>query len=291
MTDGDAMGRQSRKRGFNEDTMWAARTTMAKVSGLKVFTELDGYAEEKWTWAIPLEIIYLTPLGSWNPYNLVLNPADTIAAENGRNGGFTAATAFQGSSNSVFYRTPEVFFGNSSGGDAADTTQDVVGVLDPGGVIRRCRASGIWVFFPPIPNVGQMVRQRFPIAPLHSKKNPGVQQLYALKHAMSSAPSILNGSFVNLAVSPASLITSSGSDVTRHIHDVFIVSADVERLTLLQSIIVDTDLANTHTHTLRLSARKVGDQLEYTQLDCDGAGAVCPDGHQKVCRSGSTCVV
>jgi len=289
MTDGDAMGRQSRKRGFNEDTMWAARTTMSKVSGLKVFTELDGYTEEKWTWAIPLELIYLTPLGSWNPYGLTLNSGDTFADANGRNGGFTFATAFNGSNNRVFYRTPEAFFGNSSSGDSADTTQNVVGALDPGGTIRRVRASGIWVFFPPIPNVGNMVRQRFPIAPLHTRKNPGVQQTQALKHALSNAPGILNGSFVNLAVAPANLITSSGSDVTRHLHDVFVGSSDVERLTLLQSVVVETDQTNTHTHTLRLTAVKVGDTLSYTLVDCDGAGPVCPDGHGKVCRSGTTC--
>ena len=26
--------------------------------------------DQKWTYAIPLEIIYMTPLSSWNPYNL-----------------------------------------------------------------------------------------------------------------------------------------------------------------------------------------------------------------------------
>jgi hypothetical protein len=289
MTDGDAMGRQSRKRGFNEDTMWAARTTMSKVSGLKVFTELDGYTEEKWTWAIPIELIYLNPLGTWNPYNLIMAPGDTIADANGRNGGFTSATAFNGSNNRVFYRTPEAFFANSTNGDSADTTQNVVGALDPTGVVRRVRASGIWVFFPPIPNVGPAVRQRFPIAPMHTRKNPGVQQAQALKHALSNSPGILNGSFVNLAVAPANLITSAGTDVTRHLHDIFVASADVERLTGGASVVIDTDQTNSHTHTIRLSAIKVGDQLIYTIVDCDGGGSVCPDGHNKVCRSGTTC--
>jgi len=37
LVDGDAMGRQARKRSFNDDSMWAARTTQPRVSGLKAF--------------------------------------------------------------------------------------------------------------------------------------------------------------------------------------------------------------------------------------------------------------
>jgi hypothetical protein len=270
--------------------MWAARTTQSKVSGLKIFSDLDGYVEEKWTWAIPIELIYLTPLGSWNPYGLSMASGNDYADANGRDGGFTAATAFNGSNSRVFYRTPEEFFGNASNGDSADTTQNVVGVLDPQGNVRRCRASGIWVFFPPIPGVGDQVRQRFPIAPVHHKKNPGIQQLFALKHAILNVPNVLNGSFVNLATSPASLITSAGTDVSRHIHDLLIPGALVDALANAQSVTVDTDLANGHTHTIKLTAVKVGDTLVFTMIDCDDNGPTCPDGHTKVCRSGSSCV-
>lgn len=55
MNNRDAMGRQKRKRGFNDNSLWAARTTQERVSGLKIYSEEDGEVEEKWTWAIPLE--------------------------------------------------------------------------------------------------------------------------------------------------------------------------------------------------------------------------------------------
>lgn len=50
------MGRLKRKRGFNDGNLWAARTTQSKVAGLSVYSEVDGFVEEKWTWAIPLEV-------------------------------------------------------------------------------------------------------------------------------------------------------------------------------------------------------------------------------------------
>jgi len=107
--DGDDSGRYHQRRGFNDDTLWAARTTMSKVSGLRVSTPEEGEIEEKWfahllflvalhrpsyvlysrTWAVPLEIIYLTPLGSWNPYNIPHFAGTDGGETGGRNGGFS----------------------------------------------------------------------------------------------------------------------------------------------------------------------------------------------------------
>lgn len=102
-----------------------------------------------------------------------------------------------------------------------------------------------------------------------------MQQLFALKHALANAPTILNGSFVNngifysdasshrasshsvLAVSPAALITSAGSDSTRHMHEVTVPGSLVELLSAGQSVMIDSEQVNGHTHTIKLTAAKV----------------------------------
>jgi hypothetical protein len=54
---------------------------------------------QRWSYAVPLEIAYHTPLTAWNPYKLPTVPyganLDSVAA-GGRNGGFTTATAYNG---------------------------------------------------------------------------------------------------------------------------------------------------------------------------------------------------
>lgn len=60
------MGRLKRKRGFNDANMWAAKTTQERVAGLSVFSSDDGFVEEKWTWAIPLEVRRTASLSLWH---------------------------------------------------------------------------------------------------------------------------------------------------------------------------------------------------------------------------------
>jgi hypothetical protein len=73
------------RRGFNDPTLWAAMTTHERVQGVTSCTaEIvngaggdcteDVVKSQKWTWAVPIEIIYTTPLANWNPYNLTYCP-------------------------------------------------------------------------------------------------------------------------------------------------------------------------------------------------------------------------
>ncbi|XP_035828404.1 uncharacterized protein LOC101855217 [Aplysia californica] len=80
-----AMGLKSVSRGYNDANMWVAQTTQKRVApiGLKHCTKKRVMVNGRWkrrkvcemmyerfSYAIPLEIIYLTPLLSWNPYNI-----------------------------------------------------------------------------------------------------------------------------------------------------------------------------------------------------------------------------
>ena len=84
----------------------------------------------RWTFAIPLEIIYLTPLTSWNPHNLVyrgkFNSKEGRKVVNGgRNGDCSDPKRYWNGLNSkIYYKTPEKFFsGKEHATDAADTTK------------------------------------------------------------------------------------------------------------------------------------------------------------------------
>ena len=122
--------------------------------------------EQKVSYAIPLEIIYMTPLNGWNPYNLKYKGQQrsdlgkTVTA-NGRNGGKTKEKAYDGLNSRIYYVTPNEFFaGTETHVDAADTTKGSVGVLDPRNEVRMVRASGTRIFLPNINGVG-ILRQRY----------------------------------------------------------------------------------------------------------------------------------
>lgn len=75
--DKDAMGFQERRRGFNDRYLWAARTTQEKVSAVEAAFGKDAHDDknklaqaQRWSYALPLEIVYTTPLTKWNPYNI-----------------------------------------------------------------------------------------------------------------------------------------------------------------------------------------------------------------------------
>eukprot|EP01128_Nolandella_sp_AFSM9_P005474 TRINITY_DN2650_c0_g1_i1.p1 TRINITY_DN2650_c0_g1~~TRINITY_DN2650_c0_g1_i1.p1 ORF type:complete len:884 (+),score=198.20 TRINITY_DN2650_c0_g1_i1:388-2652(+) len=295
MEKGDAMGRLKRKRGFNDANLWAAKTTQPKVAGLSVFSEEDGRVEEKWTWAIPLEIIYLTPLVKWNHYDIVYHDrSSSTPTAGGRNGEISQAKAYDGSKHNVFYRTPVEFFGAPDGsGDAADTVEDAVGVLDSSGTLRTVAASGHWIHFPPVAGVEHPIRQRYPLAPFHTSKGHGVRLATALKHSLQSnslAQELLEGDFINFSTAPLNLFTNAANpDNALHKHDITVNGADVEILRTGTPILVESDLVNGHTHTFRISAYQTGDNWAYEVLDCDGVGVECLDGHDKVCETADQC--
>ena len=76
----DASGRNARHSGFNDVNIFMAMTNHKEVAGMSVDNgcRLDDAGErtckltdtQKWTYALPLEIVYLTPLSKWNPYGI-----------------------------------------------------------------------------------------------------------------------------------------------------------------------------------------------------------------------------
>lgn len=151
-----AMGLTVRNRGYSDTSLWVAQTTNPKIAKFDVNDcqrnqrthkmECTKY-EARSTYAIPLEIIWLTPLSTWNPYNLnLLTNFKTFhtVTDGGRNGGLDKAKAFNGTSLQNYYLTPAEFFhGGEADRDPADTAKDVVGVLDQQGQVKFLRDSYI----------------------------------------------------------------------------------------------------------------------------------------------------
>ena len=93
--------------------------------------------EQRWSYAIPLEIIYTTPLSDWNPYNIEYfekGDAGYDAVAKGRNG---RDKPYIGGSRKYHFITPAEFFTSVKTKDPADTSGGETNVLDSKGKSRK----------------------------------------------------------------------------------------------------------------------------------------------------------
>ena len=271
-----AMGGQRRHRGFADQNLFMAMTTQPKVSEMTQSSCKGGgrrkvckSSTQRWSYAIPLEVIWMTPLNTWNPYDLEYKgetntPTGRTVSENGRTGGQTLQTAYNGTNSKKYYLTPSSFYqGNVEiGKDPADTTKNAVGVLDKKGQLRTTRASGTRVFFPFIQRVGSL-RQRYPIMPVHGQGSSVWKELEAVKDILlqsktygyiypepldSSAPSPKE------PTKPTTLqIRRAQSDTTGpHTHDLTIQPFQLEQLKKGRIMTVTSDSAAGHDHTVTI---------------------------------------
>ncbi|XP_078367031.1 uncharacterized protein LOC144651043 [Oculina patagonica] len=188
-------------RWFKDQNLFVAMNTQPRVAGMTLETCKSYWKPkckkltQKFSYAIPLEIIYMTPLNRWNPFELEYKGSERdklgkTVFEGGRNGGRTPDKAYNGTNSKKYYQTPSAFFsGQEVSTDAADTTQGSVGVLDKNGAVRVTRASGTRIFFPPISGVG-VLRQRYPIVPVHGEGSAVWKELEAIKDLLMKSLSV-----------------------------------------------------------------------------------------------------
>jgi len=169
----NASGRTNSRRGFNDPYLFSSLTTHQDVLGVS-----DGVNTHRYTWAIPMEMIMLTPLHTWNPHNIqyVTDPAN-----GGLLDGSTVDKALLGyNNNPYYYLTPDEFYNGVDPVDPADTTS-AKWVLDGNGVAQLCRSSGVWSVLPSINNVTDRVRARFPIYE-DAIQGPGLAEALSSRH-------------------------------------------------------------------------------------------------------------
>lgn len=226
---------------------------------------------QKWSYAIPLEIIYLTPLNKWNPYNITYKGESrsklgkTVTAD-GRNGGVSKQKAFNGTNSKTYYLTPEEFFrGTETQKDPADTTQGSVGVLDPTGKVRRVRASGIRIFLPHIHGVGNL-RQRYPIFPIHAEGSTVWKEVEAIRDFLMQSNTHLRLFREKLATGvPEKSIAKKISDtrfltgssrrpeiVPNHVHEVTLTIDEIAWLKSGGTVAKITSTTEAHQHEIEV---------------------------------------
>merc|ERR1712121_309635 len=71
-------------RGFNDINMFVALNKQPKVAPMNVSFIINQGDDPinkvmRFSWMIPLEVIYLTPLLSWNPYDIEFKDADSAS--------------------------------------------------------------------------------------------------------------------------------------------------------------------------------------------------------------------
>jgi hypothetical protein len=298
----DAMGRQDAHRGYSDQYLFAAKTTHDRVSGLRMrmckrIAGPDGVKKkicetrnERWSYAVPLEIIYLTPLSKWNPYGIKFNPSCTGQVNTGdsRKGEGLCSVmsrAKKHACDKFYYITPADFFSGDGTGekDPADTAKKGFCMLDKNnnGVIAT--PSGTRIMFPNIKGVG-VLRQRFPISPIHGHGSAVWKNLNALSDMYMH-----NASYSFMKVNPKSggdepeytfqLTTSQNPKVTPHEHYFTLLRSEYQKMVENgRAAIVTTDVRESHSHTLKIRFNKKTKVLQY--IKCGGKGT-CMDQHPK----------
>jgi len=233
-------------------------------------------------YAIPLEIVYLTPLSQWNPYGIDYADDDDDFVE--RNGD-CGSQPLVNTKKQMFYRTPASFFGSGdSEEDAADTTQSGICVVDADGNEHGVAASGHWIVFPEIANGVGLVRQRFPIFPVHYAGSLAFKEAKALQDVLideetyddvddgtefwTDARDLQYG--FNLYLEGGGhdhIVYVSGSRVSSSFYD------DRTEQFLngsAHTIREDSDIANSHTHTVNFYRWRESDDAawNYELIDC-----------------------
>ncbi len=189
----DAAGRTTARRGFNDPTLYVAKTTLSSV--------VEGYS-----FMIPLELIVRTPLEVWNPWGLNLidgNPAS------GGSGAGTPVSPWNAAYTQLWYNLLPPNFFSAGASDPADTTTGGVWILAANGSAYPADNSGIFItiggaadYRNPAGNVISTVfRQRYAIAPVwHEFTYANVQ----LNNFKNSVRALLKG-IVSGSVSAADI--------------------------------------------------------------------------------------
>lgn len=177
----DASNRQAAKRGFNDPTLFVAKTTRSNV------VAVDGMA---FSYALPLELILLSPLDKWNPYGVAdITGTDNISQyqPGGSDGwGKTADKPIPGYADEslLYYHTPLAFYGDASvpDKDPADTALDGVYMRCSDGKSRLHTPSGMPIFLPKISGMSAPVRTRYFIYESFHEGSHAYAELQAYKY-------------------------------------------------------------------------------------------------------------
>lgn len=302
VTGKDAMGLSIVNRGFSDSYMYSAMTTQKEIAGLEIpnpkkckgprKARVCETIHQKWSWAIPLEVIFLTPLQKWNPHNIKhkgdfrSTEGRTVTADK-RYGYCRKAPdtsgAYNGTNSKNFFRTPSAFYSSAQEGnvDAADTSKKYGAcVLNPSGNGDiRMMASGVRVFLPNIPGVG-VLRTRYPIMPVHGEGGAVWKELNALKEIVMNpkahARMMWDGGVQTTNDSEWQMSPSKMGLL--HTHTIMLTPNEMSQLKGGVSLDVFTSMSNGHQHSLKI---RWNSNLKVIFYDRCGGLWRCRDKHDR----------
>ena len=289
----DKMGSFNRRKGFADPNLFLAMTSSEDVAGMSVphgckfedgkITSCEKYFFQRWSYAVPLEIIYLTPLNKWNPLNLqyhgdAASEAGKVATAGGRNGGATATTAFDGTNSENFFQTPASFFaGTEPQSHPRDTVSSSAGVLDADGNVHSVFASGLRVHLPQIAGVGS-IRQRYPIAPVFDEGTGVAKEVSAMKGMVTSMvemnPYFLQSPPIkgNTTLAFALAMPNEDTNTVLHTHQIVLGAEESRKAASGDYVTIESTESTagdvTHKHNVTLKYDIYEDSYVYSS--CDG---------------------
>ncbi|GFO26299.1 hypothetical protein PoB_005280400 [Plakobranchus ocellatus] len=272
-----ASGTVSTNRGFSDEQLFFAETTQDRIAPVEFrfcFNKRRCVNRStRFSFAIPFEIVYLTPLLTWNPYNLTIWENYRVPNAGGRRGSLKPDKALNGTSYiNNYFLTPALLFANAmpDESDPADTVKGRVGVLDQTGNVVTTLASGTRILLPEIPGIGA-VRLRYPVFPLHVEGSSIWKELEIVKMKLNEASSSLQSNLYYIKLYPT---TVSGE----HDHEFYMSKEKYEAAMSGQVVSATTSIENGHSHELDLAYNKNTGRLEYVR--CGNQGR-CWDWHPK----------
>ena len=294
-----AMGGKVRHRGFSDEHMWTARTTQPRVLATHLEScdrntrEDCNSWEYKWVYAMPMEIIYTTPLMNWNPHGIKYHGLESTPEGSTifdgpagvRDGTDSEDMAFNGTNSGKFYHTPYEFFeGDEFGDDPADTPYNYCHVLNEAADgMFKVRSSGIRTFMPSIPGIGRL-RQRYPVHTLHGEGSPVWKELSALKEIVMD-PKKYEFMIRNSDGSSSSgekplqlRLGASNAAHGSHTHQLTLTPSDLDILLNGGRVTVTTELVHGHDHSLEIERDDNSGVVSYRYITCNGE-PVCADDH------------
>ena len=308
----DANGESINRRGFSDSSIYMAMTSQDNIASIKKDkclrnTKKRGCLEkselrQKWTYAIPLEIIYLTPLYKWNPYNIEFkgdfkSDSGRTVYDNGRNGlykkeNINPSKAYNGTNSKIFFQTPSDFFlGDNVDKGTADTSGGLKTVLDKSGTVRLVRASGTRIFLPNIDGVG-ILRTRYPIFPVHAHGESVWKELAALKdivlrsqtYANMLAEPIQGGPGTNASLPKDTVLETKASrsnKVTSHTHTVELTPEEYRQL-VEQGKMIEKQTSTNDGHSHKIGIKYLKKQKTFWMKWCGNANTTqCWDKHPR----------
>ena len=286
---------ETRRRSFADDNVFFAMTSQPRVEGMTVednCTTTDGVTScskkwhQKWTYAIPLEIIYLTPLSSWNPYDIVVHDDPTVPFHKDRTGKRDSKRyAWNGTVEGIYAFTPADFYSDYETNTAREKDSRAFGVLDSTGSKRIVFQTGLRSPMYPIDGLKEgSTRLRYSILPTHVEGQTPWKDVQAMKDLIMHSdkfPTIADESHVYHRIGDIYMMDLSGTvadyaswNISQHTHTVRLNKGAILDLKEGKTVEALSSFDESHGHVLEL--QMVGDTIK--KVKCDNLEG-CFDGH------------